>query len=571
MNGRALVGWLGSALLVGLPAAMTGCTEDAYCFANCGETAGSGGGTANGGSAGSINSGGQAGTINLSGAAGSAGSNGGSAGNAGSAGCVANLESDPANCGTCGFKCTLPGAFPGCAQGKCTIATCAPGRYDLNGKAEDGCEYACVPTTDPTEVCDAVDNNCNGQIDEGSDQQTDPKNCGACGVSCAADLPNASATACVKGLCAVTACADGYSDANQVPGDGCEYKCPVAKTDEICDGIDNDCDGNVDNGNPGGGQPCTETCPNGVCQGQCTAGTRQCAGNGNYLCIAGVGPSIETCDSIDNDCDGTVDNGFDLKSDPNNCGVCGKKCDDGLANVAVACDDGTCKVLACKPGFSDANNDPSDGCEYGCPTGVPGIEVCDGIDNDCNGKIDDNVIVPPAGFCNSKAGTPCAGTVPECQGAKGFVCPYGPDAEVDDNGVLRGIETRCDGKDGNCDGQVDETFPLVGKACDDGGIGACRGIGTYTCTSDQSSIACSIVTPGQSAPQTEACDGIDNDCNGQIDDNLPDTAFALVATGVGSVQVDAFEASLAPPQAMRGGAFPAAPATMRSDPRDGGW
>ena len=35
--------------------------------------------------------------------------------------------------------------------------------------------------------------------------------------------------------------------------------------------------------------------------------------------------------------------------------------------------------------------------------------------------------------------------------------------------------------------------------------------------------------------------------------------------------VDAFEASLAPPQAMRGGAFPAAPATMRSDPRDGGW
>jgi hypothetical protein len=531
MNGLRLVVSGGLAAL--FAASLTACSTESFCFANCGEV-GPGGAAGVGGS-----SGGSSGTAGFAGGIVGGGGNGGDAGEAGSGGCAADLTSDPLNCGTCGNKCSLPGAFPACSAGKCVIDQCAPGRFDLDKNPDNGCEYACLLTDPPTEVCDGLDNDCNGKVDEGTDLQQDKNNCGACGVNCEVNLTNASATDCVEGLCTITQCVPGFGDANKVPSDGCEYTCPVnPPVDEACNGLDDDCDGNVDNGNPGGGQPCTETCPNGTCLGQCTPGIRQCAGDGTFLCIPGIGPSIETCDGVDNDCNGTVDDGFDLQNDPKNCGACGTSCD--VPNGVGSCQAGACVFVECKPGFADL--DPAQpGCEYACATPVPGVEVCDGIDNDCNGVVDDTAILPPAGFCNSKAGTPCAGTQPECKGALGWVCPYGPDAEVDDQGVLRGIETRCDGKDGNCDGQIDESFPLVGTLCDDGKFGACRSTGAFQCNATQDALECVLTKPGQDAPGAEVCDGVDNDCNGLVDDDLPDSAFAMVP--LGAVMVDAYEAS----------------------------
>jgi hypothetical protein len=77
----------------------------------------------------------------------------------------------------------------------------------------------------------------------------------------------------------------------------------------------------------------------------------------------------------------------------------------------------------------------------------------------------------------------------------------------------------CNGLDDDCDGQVDEDFPSLGQACDDGQIGLCRGTGTYQCRPDGTGVQCAITNPGQ-VPTDEVCNGIDDNCNGQIDEGL---------------------------------------------------
>lgn len=136
-------------------------------------------------------------------------------------------------------------------------------------------------------------------------------------------------------------------------------------------------------------------------------------------------------------------------------------------------------------------------------------------------------------------------------GVTQWYCNYGPDVEFDPsipNGIVL-AEQKCDGKDGDCDAIVDDTFTDLGQQCDDGGLGVCRDAGLRVCDpADPAQTKCDLtVLPDAMAPSAEACDGKDNDCNGVVDDatgpnRVIDAMVHVVAGGL-DFYVDAFEAS----------------------------
>ncbi|MCK6573847.1 hypothetical protein L6V77_22440 [Myxococcota bacterium] len=296
---------------------------------------------------------------------------------------------------------------------------------------------------------------------------------------------------------------------------------------EACDGLDNDCDGVVDNGIPDIGQACTVGF--GACEGQ---GVVVCdPATGGTVCNAQpVGPGeLETCNGLDDDCDGLVDEDID-----------------GGA-LAVPCYDGppgTEGIGACATGVAICDNGALGVCSG---AGLPGREVCNGIDDDCNGATDEGPGGGPISeACYSgPAGSEGVGT---CQGGRS-TCENGVMGGCAGE-VLPGMEI-CDGVDNDCDDLVDDVAGGCG-ACQPGanipcyagpvgteGNGACRA-GRQTCLPDGSGYgACE----GQVLPDAEVCDGDDNDCNGRIDDGLPGTGERCVAgqgacEGVGETVCD---------------------------------
>ncbi|RMH40294.1 MAG: hypothetical protein D6689_14200 [Deltaproteobacteria bacterium] len=453
-----------------------------------------------------------------------------------------STDTNPLACGPTCEVCAFDHATPTCVGGSCQMGPCTFGFHDLDGEPGNGCEYACIVTG--AEVCDGADNDCDGAVDEDFDTLSDPANCGACGNQCS--FPHAAAT-CAAGTCAMGACEPNFYDIDGNPNNGCEYAC-VATGAEVCDGVDNDCDGAVDEGNPGGGAPC------GTDQGACEFGTTDCVG-GSIVCTGGVGPQPETCNGIDDDCDGTPDNGFDKANDPRFCGDC-TPCD--LPHAVEGCSAGQCTVVACEAGYVDVDGDPANGCEYACtPTGV---EVCDGIDNDCDKQVDE--VTPPPNFCRT-AGE-CAGATVICAGAEGFRCNYkelaaaGAAIELAADGVSLALEeTVCDGRDGDCDTGVDEPFALKGSACGEDGsfgttrkLGACRGTGTLVCNAAGDGLQCAITSPG-ATPAPEVCNALDDDCDGHVDEpydfggfsGVRDALVGPLAIGGQSVVMYRYEAA----------------------------
>ena len=166
-------------------------------------------------------------------------------------------------------------------------------------------------------------------------------------------------------------------------------------------------------------------------------------------------------------------------------------------------------------------------------------EICDGLDNDCNGQIDET-------FTN--LGKPCSVGVGECARQGTQVCRAdGKGTRCSATAGTPAPET-CDGKDNDCDGQIDEDFPTLGTVCQ-AGIGGCRNNGVLVCRPDGLSTTCGAV-PLQ--PKPEICDSKDNDCNGQIDDNLVQACANACGSGVEFCQGGKWVGCTAPaPEAER--------------------
>ena len=144
----------------------------------------------------------------------------------------------------------------------------------------------------------------------------------------------------------------------------------VNPSEEVCDGIDNDCNGAVDDTFPEQHQLCgfVENADYGV--GICTPGVMKCD-NGGLYCDGHVGPAEEVCDGLDNNCNGSID--------------------EGVANTtAIVCYDGPSGTMAvgeCRAGVRYCQDGGFDGpCDGQI---VPTEEMCDNLDNDCDGEVDE--------------------------------------------------------------------------------------------------------------------------------------------------------------------------------------
>jgi len=303
------------------------------------------------------------------------------------------------------------------------------------------------------------------------------------------------------------------------------------------------------------------------CEGDCLPGLFLC-NEGAIICDNPLGPAIEICDDFDNDCDGLVDEAFNIITDLKTCGSCDNDCTSPLptSTIALNCLDGAC-IWACEAGAFDLDGDLTSlgpagtGCEYSCSLTAPAnTEFCDGLDNDCDGLTDEesDLFAAPTTLCKTEAGTLCEGATPRCvQGPEGFgygyYCDYPSAVETfsDNPNQVLYQETLCDYEDGDCDGVTDEGFvPALGSDCASEDLGACQSHGIIQCDEAGAGTVCFVTKEG-SIPLPESCDGIDNDCDGLVDERedadsngvFVEEIMARIESATASFTIYVYEAS----------------------------
>jgi hypothetical protein len=435
------------------------------------------------------------------------------------------------------------------------ILDCEPGAGWVEN-AEDCDDANSGIHPDAAETCDTIDNDCDGLVDDlddpvegtttwytdadgdgyGDDASSieaceQPSGTAAYGGDCddadAAYNPGASEDDCTDPADYNCDGSTGYADDD---GDGwaaCE-DCDDGDAavnpdaDELCNNVDDDCDGDIDEDDATDAVTWyADADADGY--GDSASTTLACDPPSGYVAAAyatdcddldaTVSPvAAERCDGVDNDCDGDVDEGvtdiFYADMDGDGYGDAGSSVED-------------CSLPS---GYSADDTDCDDGDAAIHPAAA---ESCDGVDNDCDGLVDDDDSAVSGtstwyqdddgdGFGDASAPT-SACSQPSDHAADSTDC------DDDNNTVYPGAAEICDGLDGDCDGAVDEGVMLSWYADGDGdGYGdasasseACSAPGGSVADSGDCDDGDAAINPGAS----ELCDGVDNDCDGRVDED----------------------------------------------------
>jgi hypothetical protein len=322
---------------------------------------------------------------------------------------------------------------------------------------------------------------------------------------------------------------DGYVCA-ALPNDGPKYCCLPEPTEQ-CNSVDDDCDGAIDELDA----PCYTGAEGTRDVGICRAGQSVCGRGGNVACSNEVLPIIEECNGQDDDCDGRVDEDFDLTSDPGYCGRCDVAC-----TFLQNCVNGTCVrrgELNCGDGVDDEGDGPIDcldreDCEnQACGTGC----VCrggrkteaacgGGGDEDGDGQIDcadrDNCDNQPCGEgCACVTGrakeTACDNTRDDDGDSLADCADPDCNREVCGEGRIcknTGARTGC--VEGVCDNGVDDDAVVVqgtGTDCAD-----------LACRNESCGMGCRCAATSSNKTEIDCADGINNDGDTATDCADPD-------------------------------------------------
>ncbi len=242
-------------------------------------------------------------------------------------------------------------------------------------------------------------------------------------AECVGDRCPGGACRCVEGRCASIECRDGESRPCRVDclegvercNQGAWRQCSAQIADhETCgDGLDNDCDGRVDDADPLCGA-CTDGQER-PCRTACGTGVERCVGESWQGCTAPRAHDVDICgNDVDDDCNGEVDDGCD------------------------GCRDGDARPCATRCGEGEERCDG--GRWRDCTAAEPADETCNGRDDDCDGATDEEIVRDCTNACGAGVETCKQGEWQGCTAPDG--CPCTGDASDDQVCGACGVRSR---------------------------------------------------------------------------------------------------------------------------------